>query len=60
MLKAANVYSKGRGQKANREWQQDSAHKQEQTSPEIQQAAEDFLQPVFEKLEDLSHLHTRT
>ena len=58
MLKAANVYSKGRGNKANQEWQQDSAHKQEQTSPEIQQAAEDFLQPLFEKLQDLSHLHT--
>lgn len=55
MQKAAEVYSKGRGVKANTAWQEDSTHKQDKVSSEIKQAAETFLEPSFEKLEELAH-----
>jgi len=55
MQKAAEVYSKGRGAKANKAWQEDSTIKQDRVSSEIKEAAQEFLEPTFEKLEELAH-----
>ena len=55
MTKAAEVYSKGRGIKANKEWHEDSTRKQDKVSVEIKEAANTFLEPSFEKLEELAH-----
>jgi hypothetical protein len=54
MKKAAAVYSKGRGETANKEWEEDSSHKQSKVSDEIRHAALEFLEPSFDKLEELS------
>jgi len=55
MQKAAEVYSKGRGVKKNKTWEEDSTRKQDKVSDEIKEAAEEFLEPSFEKLEELAH-----
>lgn len=55
MLKAAEVYSKGRGHNANKAWQEDSTRKQDKVSTEIKEASQVFLEPSFAKLEELAH-----
>lgn len=55
MLKAAEVYSKGRGIKANKQWEEDSTHKQDRVSAEIKEAADTFLEPSFERMEEIAH-----
>ena len=52
--KAAAVYSKGRGDLANKEWNEDSSRKQSKVSEEILQAAIEFLEPYYDKLQELS------
>jgi hypothetical protein len=54
MKKAAAVYSKGRGDNANKEWEEDSSHKQSKVSNEIRQAAFEFLEPFYNTLQKLS------
>ena len=54
MKKAAAVYSKGRGDLANKEWKEDSSRKQSKVSEEILQAAIEFLEPYYDKLQETS------
>jgi hypothetical protein len=58
MKKAAVMYSKTRGANAFKEWEEDSAHKQSNASDVIRQAAIEFLNPSFDKLEALSREYT--
>ena len=55
MKVVASVYSKGRGEKANQEWQADSQWKQDKAWEEIRNAAEMFVKRKFDKMEELSH-----
>jgi len=50
MEEMSNAYSKGRGSRA-REWQDDSEVKHEKAPDSVKEAAADFLQPSYEKLE---------
>ena len=54
MQATAGVYSKGRGQKANREWTEDSTIKQQTATPEVIEAAERFASGVFKRMKELS------
>jgi hypothetical protein len=54
MKKAAAVYSKGRGMNTNKVWEEDSSRKQSKASEEIRQAAFEFLEPFYERLQELS------
>jgi hypothetical protein len=54
MQQLCNVYSKGRGDKVNQEWQDDS-HKKKATAPtQVVEAADFFLKDIFAKMEELS------
>ena len=50
ILKVSSQYSKGRGNK-NKEWQEDSARKEEEASAEIRQAAKIFLYKSYQELQ---------
>lgn len=53
VLKVSGTYSKNRGQQGDRygDFKPDSAQKKKMASPEIEDAAESFLQPSFDALE---------
>lgn len=53
MQTVAGVYSKGRGEKANVKWAEDSAQKKAKGSDELRTAARIFLEPSFDKLQEL-------
>lgn len=55
MTNVASVYSKGRGPKANREWESDSQKKQDKAWEQIRSAVELFVRGPFDKMEELSH-----
>ena len=54
MEKTAFVYSKGRGEKANQEWNEDSSKKQQSATPEVTRAANEFAGSVYERMTELS------
>jgi hypothetical protein len=54
MREISNVYSKGRGKKANQEWEEDSTKKQSTASKEVIEATDFFLKDIFARLEELS------
>jgi hypothetical protein len=54
MGRVAEVYSKGRGEKANQSWQEDSTKKQNAASTTIQEAVHMFLDRPYKRMEDLS------
>ena len=55
MSRVTEVYSKGRGSKANEGWKDDSAKKQNAASQTIQDAVHMFLDRPYKRMEDLSH-----
>ena len=59
MEKAALVYSKGRGDKANQEWKEDSTKKKETARPVVTTAAGVFLGDIYDKMEELSKFNRR-
>jgi hypothetical protein len=54
MERAAMYYSKGRGDKAGEEWEDDVKKKQESASPAVVRAADIFTRDVFQRMEQLS------
>ena len=54
MQATAGVYSKGRGQKANQEWTEDSTIKRKTATPEVIKAAELFASNVYKRMKELS------
>jgi glyoxylate carboligase len=54
MTRVAAVYSKGRGVKANQEWQEDSTKKQSTASKEVVDAVRVFLADTYDQMEALS------
>jgi hypothetical protein len=54
MQQIASVYSKGRGYKANQEWEEDSTKKQSTAPQQVIDAANFYLGDTFEKMEALS------
>ena len=54
MQATAGVYSKGRGQKANQEWTEDSTIKRKTATPEVIEAAELFASNVYKRMKELS------
>jgi hypothetical protein len=54
MQQIAGVYSKGRGHKADQEWEEDSTKKQSTASEKVIDAANFWLGDTFEKMEALS------
>lgn len=54
MEELAGVYSKGRGPKANKEWNEDSTRKQETAGPEVIAASELFASKVYRRMSKLS------
>ena len=54
MEKTALVYSKGRGKKANQEWDEDSTKKQQSASPDVTRASQVFAGSVYERMTELS------
>ena len=54
MQTTAGVYSKGRGEKANREWTEDSTIKHETASSEVIGAATLFASNVYKRMKELS------
>ena len=49
-IRAVNMkYSKGR--KSNRMWEEDSKEKEESAWPEMKEAAEEYMQPIYERME---------
>ena len=54
MKATAGVYSKGRGQKANQKWTEDSTIKQKTATPEVIEAADLFASKVYKRMKELS------
>ena len=54
MQATAGVYSKGRGQKANQEWTEDSTIKRQTATPETIEAANLFASKVYKRMRELS------
>jgi hypothetical protein len=54
MEKAALVYSKGRGGKANQEWVEDSKKKKVTAVPAVVKAAKTFLGDIYNDMDDLA------
>jgi hypothetical protein len=54
MTDIAQVYSKGRGNKANQEWEEDSTKKQTTARTEVIAAAHVFMEDTYTRLEELS------
>ena len=54
MQKTAGVYSKGRGSKANQEWNEDTTVKQDTATPEVINAANLFASKVYKQMQELS------
>mmetsp|Transcript_28796 Transcript_28796/g.44264 ORF Transcript_28796/g.44264 Transcript_28796/m.44264 type:complete len:473 (-) Transcript_28796:337-1755(-) len=54
MQQTSGVYSKGRGQKANQEWQEDSTKKQSSAAPVVVQATKLFMDDIYNQMEALS------
>ena len=54
MKSVSGVYSKGRGQKANKEWKDDTAKKQDTASQSVIDATHMFLDDIYQQMEDLS------
>ena len=54
MKDISGVYSKGRGQKANQEWQEDSAKKQNTASSFLIDASNRFVGDIYKQMEELS------
>ncbi|KAL7535250.1 hypothetical protein ACHAXR_006378 [Thalassiosira sp. AJA248-18] len=55
VLKISGTYSKNRGQHAAGEFKPDSEEKERKASDEIKDAAKDYLQPSFDKLQKSVH-----
>jgi len=55
IYKISGTYSKGRGQKKH-EWKEDSSEKERNASPQIREAADLFLQDLYDELENQSKL----
>ena len=54
MQKTAGVYSKGRGPKANQEWNEDTTVKQDTATPEVINAVNLFASKVYKQMQELS------
>ena len=54
MQKTAGVYSKGRGTKANQEWNEDTTVKQDTATPEVINAVNLFASKVYKQMQELS------
>jgi hypothetical protein len=57
MQQIAGVYSKGRGHKADQEWEEDSTRKQLSALKHVIDAAAFWLGDTFEKMEALSRVN---
>jgi len=57
MQKVSGVYSKGRGKKANEEWEEDSARKISTAPQSVIDAAAFYLGDTFRKMEEISKAH---
>ena len=55
VLKISGTYSKNRGQRAEGDFKPDGAEKEKKASEEIKEAATEFLQPSFDKLQGLEY-----
>ena len=51
MNNVAQVYSKGRGKKANRSWEEDSTMKKETATSEVVDATHMFMDRPFQRME---------
>ena len=51
----ATKYSKGRGIRVNQKWEDDRASKHDSARKEMSMAAEMFLKPSFDRLQELSN-----
>jgi hypothetical protein len=51
MNNVAQVYSKGRGQKANRSWEEDSTMKKQTATAEVVDATHMFMDRTFQRME---------
>lgn len=54
MKLAATLYSKGRGEKANQEWAEDSTKKQNTASSDVIKASQFYVGDIYTKMERLS------
>merc|ERR1712238_477983 len=54
MEHVALVYSKGRGPKANQEWNEDTTRKQATAIPEVIEAADPFTHEIYQRMHELA------
>jgi hypothetical protein len=54
MQQTSGVYSKGRGPKANREWEEDSTTKQSSAPKAVADATHMFMDDIYNQMEALS------